>query len=1182
MFSWGAVAGATNYSAKIQLAVPGSSQTEKLTASTSVAFTGLTAGTKYFIGVLGFQGEVIGHWSGAACTTTATAIPGPPVVACGTATSSSITVGWTAPAQAAKYQASRGNGWVQTTGTHHTFSFLDANTSYTISVQAGNTVGWSESGTWTCSTTTAPLPAPTGIACMATDTSISVTWNAVTGATKYSAKLQLAVPGSTQTIQETTATAATFTGLTPETEYFIGVLGIQGEVIGHWSGVNCTTPPAPVFPEQRCAASTPKATKVKAARTGGGKTMSMSWTNPAGISALKIVVVTGADFYTVAAEHIDTAAPFDTSWTFTPVVPDPHDYYAYDVLTTVNGTCYQKAILYAPLKLTPKNAPPSPTNLSCATPVKDPAHDNRWKTTVSWTASAETDEYRYRHRFRDKASTDSADWSEWSDWAHNPGAAATIGGLGPDSSYGFEVQAANAAGWGAAATATCVTGAALGVPADCKPPTGITRYCLSSTGTTDSSGPETTSVLPIAPIARMRVKSPFSYWHPGKQERKYLWPGDWGGLISWTATIGNNTWVSKDALVGGTAQLRNSALVLDNAQVYGQAQVVGRAAVYGNAKVFEQGRVSEDAQVYENAHVRGNDDGDTENTWGGDVHDDAHVYGYAVIGNSERDTTRPSEPTSARVYGNARVFGQAKVYNTARVYGYAEVLDHAEIYNSAQVEGHKSSPARVYGSARVFEQGRVSEHAQVYGHAHVRGWDGDDTENEYGGDVYDNARIYGKAVVGNRQWTLNDPVGERSDVRVYGYARVGGESRLYGSAEIYDKATIRGSTHVYGRAQVYGFNTKIVGTDVRIYDDARIYSNAYVLDSYTGIPKYLSVNIEGAVTIRGRAVVCNGARVVGTKVNKTFVTVSGSPDICGAPTYGYNGSTGNLERDHKIHNQVYHFDSVELRDQAEIYGHTKVHHNARIFDRAKVYGNATICHSAQIYDSAKVYENSSICGSAQVFDEAQVYGAADVHGHAWVFDSAYGVDHAGVAVFPENDLARVFWTSAPTIYTINVIDDPLSQFELVFTEDGNHPDDIEGNWEKNLTDEDKTLLRKALPTDAEIDSAVKSTKVYGEAVVNADARIWGGAVVIGGKIEDESRISGGSFVSGGRTCGDHWLSNHYPATGWKSISPQCANPNDATKSYSWAGCLVSSGIVTFASAGAGVGTTVVCGIVTIP
>lgn len=83
-----------------------------------------------------------------------------------------------------------------------------------------------------------------------------------------------------------------------------------------------------------------------------------------------------------------------------------------------------------------------------------------------------------------------------------------------------------------------------------------------------------------------------------------------------------------------------------------------------------------------------------------------------------------------------------------------------------------------------------------------------------------------------------------------------------------------------------------------------------------------------------------------------------------------------------------------IHDNAIISGNAKIKDSAKIFGNAKVFGNAKLCDMAKVYDKAMVYENARIFGKSEIFENAQVYGNAmtfndsKVYGCAWVFDNA--------------------------------------------------------------------------------------------------------------------------------------------------------------------------------------------------
>ena len=202
------------------------------------------------------------------CTTTAP--PVAPSVTC-TSTASSVLVRWGSVRGAVRYRVSRGSGWVTVSGRSHTFNNLSAATAYTVRVQGGNSAGWGGTGTVSCTTSTALLPAPTGLRCEATVSQIRFSWNSVTGASGYSAKIQLAQPNSTQTDMLTSETSVTFTGLESSTRYWVSVLAFKNNEPQTFAGVYCTTLVSLAAPVLSCTATSSSVTVSWSQVTGATK-----------------------------------------------------------------------------------------------------------------------------------------------------------------------------------------------------------------------------------------------------------------------------------------------------------------------------------------------------------------------------------------------------------------------------------------------------------------------------------------------------------------------------------------------------------------------------------------------------------------------------------------------------------------------------------------------------------------------------------------------------------------------------------------------------------------------------------------------------------------------------------------------------------------------------------------------
>ena len=118
------------------------------------------------------------------------------------------------------------------------------------------------------------------------------------------------------------------------------------------------------------------------------------------------------------------------------------------------------------------------------------------------------------------------------------------------------------------------------------------------------------------------------------------------------------------------------------------------------------------------------------------------------------------------------------------------------------------------------------------------------------------------------------------EAKVFGNAKVCGQSKAYDNAKVYDNALVSGKTQIYNGAEVYG--------KAMIYGKAKIYNEAMVAGN---------AEVFGNALVRGNAKVYDNA------------LVSGHADISG---------------------------------KAEIYGMANVYGNAEIYGKAEIYGNAEI------------------------------------------------------------------------------------------------------------------------------------------------------------------------------------------------------------------------------------------------
>ena len=247
--TWTAVSGAAKY--RIQR-LNGSTWSTVATVSTnSYTNTNLTNGTKYSYRVLASADG--STWSSASAVVSATPAAAVKVSAPtnvkATAGDKQVKLTWTAVSGATKYRIQRLNGstWstIATVSTNsYTNTGLTNGTKYSYRVLASaNGSTWSSASAVVSATPAAAVKvsAPTNVKATAGDKQITVTWNAVSGATQYCVQR---LNGSTwNTIGNTKTNSYTNTGLTNGTSYSYRVLSsADGST---WSGVSAVVSATP-------------------------------------------------------------------------------------------------------------------------------------------------------------------------------------------------------------------------------------------------------------------------------------------------------------------------------------------------------------------------------------------------------------------------------------------------------------------------------------------------------------------------------------------------------------------------------------------------------------------------------------------------------------------------------------------------------------------------------------------------------------------------------------------------------------------------------------------------------------------------------------------------------------------------------------------------------------------------
>ncbi|MBD5546187.1 MAG: hypothetical protein HDQ97_02075 [Lachnospiraceae bacterium] len=261
--SWPAVSGATGYDVLFNGSTYAVTQTSK-------TFTGLTANTSYSYQVRSKNSD--GGISAYGPVQTVTTAPKAPTSVSVSTNENSITLSWPAVAGATSYDVVFDGKTYRVTTNSLKVSNLSANTSHTYQVRANNANG---SGSYGASKTVKTAPqVPNPITKSSTKNSVTVGWDAVSGATSY----DLLFNGTTY---RETGTSKTISGLTPGTNYSYQVRANNADGSSSYSssGTASTLPNAPGMP-----------TNVKI--SAEDEWLTMSWTAAYGATSYEVMVGT--------------------------------------------------------------------------------------------------------------------------------------------------------------------------------------------------------------------------------------------------------------------------------------------------------------------------------------------------------------------------------------------------------------------------------------------------------------------------------------------------------------------------------------------------------------------------------------------------------------------------------------------------------------------------------------------------------------------------------------------------------------------------------------------------------------------------------------------------------------------------------------------------------------------------
>ncbi len=380
--SWNTVTGATGYEVLFD-------GTAYSVTATSRTFTGLTSSTSYTYQVRAVNAGGTSSYSSSRSITTLKAPPPVPANVTATATSSSATVSWDASPGATSYELIFNGSTSTVYGTSRSFAGLSPQTGYTYQVRARNTAGTSAYSAAKTVTTLPQSPAvPANVKATATKNSITVSWDAVSGATGYDVKFD-------DTEYSVTGTTKTFTGLTPGSRHSYAVRAKNaGGASIYSTGYYVTTIPDPP--------SVP--TSVTA--TAKAQSVTVSWSRADGAASYEVLF--GGTIYSVTG----------TSRTITGLNPETG--YSYRVrAVNAGGTSSYSAIQ----NITTRPLPPLPDDIG--------ASADRDSVTVSWSPVEGAETYDIIFDGETHTTEDTS---------------ITFTGLTPDTDYTYQVRTNHADG----------------------------------------------------------------------------------------------------------------------------------------------------------------------------------------------------------------------------------------------------------------------------------------------------------------------------------------------------------------------------------------------------------------------------------------------------------------------------------------------------------------------------------------------------------------------------------------------------------------------------------------------------------------------------------------------------------------------------------------------------------------
>ena len=286
--SWSSVNNAASYNIYNSTVSGGPYTLVGFTTSTNDVITGLTDGTTYYFVVTSVNNSGESQYSNEMSVMPQMSLPSAPTNLIATPSSGQVTLTWSPVSGVTGYKVYKSTSSNissftlvnSTTITSYTVPGLTNGTTYYFVVTAVNSAGQSNASNEAYATPAAPLTAPappTGLVANAGNTQVSLTWNASAGATSYEVYEATTNGGPYSSVNVTSNTNYTVTGLTNGTTYYFVVRAINSVGTSSNSTQANATPAVP-----------PPSAPTGVAASGGNGQVQINWNSVSGATSYNI------------------------------------------------------------------------------------------------------------------------------------------------------------------------------------------------------------------------------------------------------------------------------------------------------------------------------------------------------------------------------------------------------------------------------------------------------------------------------------------------------------------------------------------------------------------------------------------------------------------------------------------------------------------------------------------------------------------------------------------------------------------------------------------------------------------------------------------------------------------------------------------------------------------------------